>query len=102
MNVRASMSAIFLPLVVGVAADASGSQPAARYPERPVRLVVPFAPGGTNDVIARIIGEKLSTRLGQPFVADNRRGLRSERLVRIARTGRDAGRDRGPSQPGIA
>lgn len=44
------------------------------YPERPIRVIVPFPPGGSNDVLSRYIGNKLSDRMGQQFVIDNRGG----------------------------
>jgi len=46
----------------------------APYPSKPVRLVVPFPPGGTTDVLGRLVGQQLSVRLGQQFVIDNRPG----------------------------
>ena len=70
-------------LVAGLGLDAlSRSLPAlaqARpgalaYPDRPVRVVVPYAAGGGNDILARIYGQKLSESLGQPLVVDNRPG----------------------------
>ena len=47
---------------------------AQQYPVRPVRLVVPFAPGGPMDILSRAIGEKLTLRLGQQIIVDNRGG----------------------------
>jgi tripartite-type tricarboxylate transporter receptor subunit TctC len=51
--------------------------PPDRYPVRPVRFVVPYAPGGGSDILARVIGQKLGERLGQTFVVDTRAGAAS-------------------------
>lgn len=44
------------------------------YPDKPIRFLVPFAPGGTTDLISRMVGQKMSESLGQPLVIDNRGG----------------------------
>src|SRR2546423_558742 len=46
----------------------------AQYPSRPIRFIVPFPPGGGVDIVARAVGEKLSPRLAQPVVIENKPG----------------------------
>src|ERR1700755_3322822 len=62
-------------IAIGVSAMASiGGASALDYPSRPVRWIVGFAPGGGNDIVARLMGQWLSERLGQPLLIAQRPG----------------------------
>jgi tripartite-type tricarboxylate transporter receptor subunit TctC len=58
----------------GVASLLAGPAMAADWPERPVKIIVPYAPGGPVDLVARLVGDKLAAKFGQTFVIDNKPG----------------------------
>ena len=76
MRSPASLIALCGAALVALAANGAAAAPAPKdaYPNKPVRMVIPFAAGGFSDVVGRIVTQKLSEQLGQPVVADNRPG----------------------------
>jgi tripartite-type tricarboxylate transporter receptor subunit TctC len=60
--------------VVVAATVAAAQDDAANYPNRPIKIIVPFAAGGTTDVLARIVGQALTAKWGQPVIIENRAG----------------------------
>lgn len=81
----------FIKLVSGTLVLSAGLARGQSYPSRPVRLVVGFPPGGTTDIVARVLGQWLSERLSAPFVIENRPGagtnVATETVVRAPADG---------------
>jgi tripartite-type tricarboxylate transporter receptor subunit TctC len=69
MNRKTALRSIAATIVLAAAAAFAQS-----YPSKPVKLVVPFAPGGTTDIIARVLTAKIQPNLGQPMIVENRAG----------------------------
>ena len=70
LDIVAAGVAVSMLWVLALAGDAA----AQAFPARPLRLIVPFPPGGSNDILGRVVAQKLSVRLGQQVVIDNRPG----------------------------
>jgi tripartite-type tricarboxylate transporter receptor subunit TctC len=70
----AKLGTVLVAIVALGAIASAGTVGAADYPVKPIRLISPYSPGGGNDISARIIGEALAQRLGQPVIVENRAG----------------------------
>src|SRR5689334_20515839 len=82
----------FLQLAAGAAALPAMTRLAwAQFPTRPVRIIVGFPPGGPSDILARLIGQSVSERLGQPFIIESRPGasgnIAAEAVIRAPADG---------------
>jgi len=71
---RALLAAALPALAIGAARAQNAGQDAETYPDHQVTFIVPFAPGGGTDTLARLLADKLQQRLGKPFVVENRPG----------------------------
>src|SRR5262245_9259107 len=82
------LSRLLLASLLALSSTAAAAQ---SYPTRTLRLVVGFPPGGATDVIARVVGQPLAARLGQPVVIDNRPGSNGNIAAEIAAKSRPDG-----------
>jgi tripartite-type tricarboxylate transporter receptor subunit TctC len=81
--------------IIACAATHAHGAAAPNYPVRPVRVIVSATPGGTVDLVARVLSPRLGERMGQPFVVDNRAGaggiVAAELLIKSAPDGHTLG-----------
>jgi tripartite-type tricarboxylate transporter receptor subunit TctC len=92
MTTRAPITVFAVAILIGAAGGTwAQGQAAGAYPTRPIRLLVGFPPGGSNDIVARVLAPRLAENLGQQVVVDNRGGantaIASELLARAAPDG---------------
>lgn len=71
-------------LTMAAACGAAGAGETPAYPTKPIRVIVPYPPAETGDVIARLVGQKLGERLGQQVIVDNRAGASGQIGLELA------------------
>lgn len=71
---NARVTAVAMVLAGGLALQAGGATAQSNYPNKPIRFIAPFPPGGITTLLARLVGEKLTEAWGQPVIVDNRPG----------------------------
>ena len=81
---KARTLAVAIALATGAAGTlgVSAAHAADKYPSKAIRVIVPFAPGGSTDIIARLVTQRMSQELGQPMVVENKGGWRRHRCIR--------------------
>src|SRR6185503_16848292 len=91
MNVSARMAWLTAGLAIALTGPAMAATKTAGYPTKPIRLIVPLAPAGSTDIVARLVAQKFNEAWGQPVIVDNRPGagttLGSELVARAAPDG---------------
>ena len=86
-----TMSLLAVVLAAAVPAANAAQADAQNFPIRPIRLLVPYAPGGATDIVARVLAPKLGERLGQQIVVDNRAGAAGNIAVELVATAQPDG-----------
>ena len=74
MGIAGALRAICLAAVAALATTQAIAQSADKYPERPIKIIVPFAPGGSTDILARVLGQKMLENWGQQVIVETRPG----------------------------
>src|SRR4051812_35015070 len=86
-----TVSLLTLALSLAASAVNAAQSNAQNFPIRPIRLLVPYAPGGATDIVARVLAPKLGERLGQQIVVDNRAGAAGNIAVELVATAQPDG-----------
>ncbi|MCZ2497535.1 tripartite tricarboxylate transporter substrate binding protein [Xylophilus sp. Kf1] len=74
MTIAPSRRSLLAAALLAAATVSAPAVHAADFPQKPIRFIVPYTPGGTTDLVARTVGQKMSEKLGQPVLVDNRGG----------------------------